>query len=155
MDAKRISFSPQEAKLVNDMVGMNNDLVAIYKQREQYEKAVEELKNKVNDINKGNFRNKNVYEIYGNRFLFPMKDAKDLRKVLLKQKDAFEQSVKALTDQIQMREDMYIEYLFKVRDFLEIKMKDHGFTEEEIKGFKKTGELSEIPSALKEKKKDG
>lgn len=141
-----IVFQPQEAKIVNDMVGMNNDLIAINKQREQHELAIKEIEKVVHDVKSGKI--KEASQIYGGSLIIPQKDMKEFRKILMGRRKTFGEALISINNQIQVREDLYVEMVMKVYTILNRKLKAHGLTDEQLKPYESDEIKYEIPSSV-------
>jgi len=134
-------FNTNEAGWTNEMMGMNNDYIAIKRQYEQHKVAVENIKKLIHDIQAGTV--KEILETRIGNITIPIRDKKQMLNILRDRMKTFENAKKGIEGQLLHREDLFVESMLKVKGFLDARLQ--GVTIPQ----KKDASFDEMPSIKK------
>lgn len=109
---RNVPFTANEAKLVNEMMSINNDVLALYKQKQQFEFALAEVRKLIKDTRAGVI--KDVGLMKGNMLMVPIRNKKDILNIFVERRKTLETSLKGIEGQLAHRQDYFVEAMVKV-----------------------------------------
>jgi len=117
-------FEPKEAMAVNAMVAMNNEYVALLKQKAELENGLKNIHTELKNVRAGRgfpiirAIGKNVFKT------IPKNDRKEVITEMVSQIDMMENAVKGVNGQIKHKMDEYEGSALTVFRFLKLRFKD-------------------------------